>query len=94
MTPNQVMDILETIEETYSNKFRITEKSAEIWLKQLSPMCYERTVQRLQQYIVEKPFPPSISEIAARPKPKNNALDDIKQWEKESLYARDKKPRS
>lgn len=77
-----MLDILETIAESYSN-FDLTKKKAEVWSEFLSDMPYEKVKSKLHDHIRTSKFPPTIAEISAEERPKNEFLEKARQWEEQ-----------
>lgn len=82
MNKSQVLSILETIAESYSN-FDLTKKKAEVWSEFLSDMPYEKVKSKLHDHIRTSKFPPTIAEISAEERPKNEFLEKARQWEEQ-----------
>lgn len=83
MNQNQAVDVLESIDEIYP-KFELTEKKVKILLPKLMEMDYDRVMKRLADHAAEKPFPPTLAEIAAYAPAKNEHLEKMKRWEEEA----------
>lgn len=90
MNKVEAMKILETITAAYPT-FELTEKRIELWGAFLDDMDYEPVLHRLKDYIADKRFPPTISEIAVKPPVKNGHLEQVRRWEREAK--RDRKHR-
>ncbi|WP_416729230.1 replicative helicase loader/inhibitor [Fictibacillus sp. JL2B1089] len=82
MNKSQVLAILETIAESYSN-FDLTKKKAEVWSEFLSDMPYEKVKTKLHDHIRTSKFPPSIAEISVEEAPRNEFLEKSRQWEQQ-----------
>jgi len=89
MTEQEVKYILSRIAAAYP-RFEITENIVEVWVEHLSEMPFEPVKRRLKNHIIEHAFPPSIAEIAVKPKPKNEFFEKIKKWEEEARASRRK----
>lgn len=83
MERNQALEILETINELYP-QFELTDRKVKIMLPQLEKMDYDRVMARLNEHIVNSPFPPTLAEIAAYAPPKNEHLEQIQKWREEA----------
>ena len=66
MDKEQGIEVLETIKEVYP-KFEITKRKAKVLVPALMRLDYDGTMRKLQDYILENPFPPAISDIAVFP---------------------------
>jgi hypothetical protein len=86
MTEDQAIDILERIGSVYPN-FDLYEKRILVWRDQLKDMPYERVLFRLNKHISREKFPPTVADIADYGPPKNEFLEKVKEWEKDSRYA-------
>ncbi|WLR50058.1 replicative helicase loader/inhibitor [Bacillus tianshenii] len=91
MNEEQAFDILQRIAAAYT-QFDLTgsigEKRIEVWVKQLTPMPYERVLFNLDEHMAKNKFPPTIAEIAAQPKQENTHFENIRQWERAVAEAR------
>ncbi|SDI18274.1 Loader and inhibitor of phage G40P [Alteribacillus persepolensis] len=81
MKYEQAVDVLETIKEIYP-KFEITKRKAEILIPALKKMDYDGVIKNLSSYAAEKPFPPTIAEIASYPKTRNEEWEKVKEFRK------------
>ncbi len=84
MKYKEAVDVLETIAELYPSRFEISKKKAMILIPQLEKMDYKGVMDNLSNYVAEKPFPPTIAEIASYPTEKNNHLEKVEQWKQEA----------
>lgn len=83
MERNQALEILETINELYP-QFELTDRKVKIMLLQLEKMDYDRVMARLNEHIVNSPFPPTLAEIAAYAPEENKHLEQIQKWREEA----------
>mgnify|MGYP001163255707 FL=1 len=67
MTREQALDVLEAIAEFY-RQFEITEKKVRVYIPALMKLDYKGTMKKLEAHVLEKPYPPTISEIAVLPR--------------------------
>lgn len=84
MTKDQAKEILLTIAAAYP-KFNLTDNKlrVNVWVENLLSMPFEAVKQRLNGHVLNNPFPPSIAEIAVKPKTNNDFLSKQRQWEEE-----------
>lgn len=83
MNKEQVLNILEAISTNYHN-FKVDEKKLNFWSFAMKGMNYELVTKKLMAHVVESKFPPSIAELSAYSAEKNNHLEEMKEWKKES----------
>jgi hypothetical protein len=86
MNKVQALEILKQIAAAYT-QFDIDEKRIQVWCSHLEKMPFDLVMINLNRHIAEKRFPPTIAEISAKEPEKNEFLEKVKQWEKESRYA-------
>lgn len=79
MTRNEALHILRTIKTIYP-RFQLTEQVVKVLLPRLQEMDYDRVFKRLNAYVVESPFPPALSDIAAYPEKTDHSLEYYSQW--------------
>ena len=90
MNRNEAIDILETIKEVYP-RYEITKRKATILIPGLLKMDYDGVLKNLETFAAEKPYPPTIAEIASYPKEANSHFEQRKQWEQEAQQVPDHK---
>ena len=59
---------------------------AMIWIKQIQRGDYERTKDKLENYLAESVFPPKLADFLVLPRPENKVNSEVelvKQWEEE-----------
>ncbi|GAK01486.1 hypothetical protein [Geomicrobium sp. JCM 19055] len=83
MTEEQALYIMESISDVYP-RFELSEKKIEFMIPGLLKMEYTKVVDNLKRHVAEKPFPPTLSEIAAYPSAENDTLAKMEQWEQEA----------
>jgi len=81
---NEAVEVLQTISELFPDRFELTKKKANILIPQLKKMDYQGVMDNLSSYVVEKPFPPTIAEIASYPAEKNDHLEKVEKWKQEA----------
>ncbi|MCA0970828.1 hypothetical protein LCM20_09520 [Halobacillus litoralis] len=89
MNKNEAIEVLETITELYPRKFEITERVAKMLIPKLLEMDYSGVMNKLSDFAVKSPFPPTIAEIAVYEPEANKHLDQMKAWEAEAADVSD-----
>lgn len=91
MTEQEAFEVLETIAEFY-RQFEITEKKIRVFIPALMRLDYKGTMKKLQDHVLEKPYPPTISEIAVLPRasqrPEEQEWRKIERFRKEAKKVR------
>lgn len=80
MNKNQALEVLAAISELYPNKFELTDRKVEMLLPALVKMDFQGVMTNLKKYVAEKPYPPTIAEIACYPKEENVTLKKQQEW--------------
>lgn len=83
MTKQEALEVLKTINEMYP-RFELTKRKAVILIPNLKKMDYKGVMKNLSAFVMENPYPPLISEIAAYPDDEASALEEIEQWKEEA----------
>lgn len=83
MTKEEALEILYTINECYP-RFDLTKRKAAILIPNLLKMDYEGVLANLSAFVMDSPYPPMISEIAAYKDEGESALEEINRWKKEA----------
>lgn len=85
MNKLEAKEVLTTIFEYYPAKFQLTERKLELLLPKLLEMDYEMVMYKLNNFVINSPFPPTLSEIAAYESNHNDEhLLNIEKWEEEA----------
>jgi hypothetical protein len=84
MNKVEAIEVLESISELYPGRFELTERKVRILLPKLLEMDFERVMAKLSDYAAEKPYPPTIAEIAAYAPENNEHLAEMRKWEQEA----------
>jgi len=66
LTEQEAFEVLEAIAEFY-RQFEITEKKIRVFIPALMKLDYKGTMKKLEAHVLEKPYPPTIAEIAVLP---------------------------
>lgn len=83
MTKEEALNVLDMIDGVYPT-FNLTKKKGDILMPQLEKMDFEGVMKKLNAYIAENRFPPTIAEIAVFPPAENPHLEEMKMWEREA----------
>lgn len=83
MTKEEAVEILKTINEMYP-KFNLTKRKALLLVPNLMKMDYKGVMKNLSKYIMEFPYPPTLSEIAAYQNEDESLLEEMEKWQEEA----------
>lgn len=83
MERSDVIELFRLIKNFYPN-FEVSSEKVDAWHKIMKKMDFDRVVAKLEQHTAEKPFPPTISEIAAYAPEDNKHLEQIQKWREEA----------
>ncbi|MED4126465.1 hypothetical protein P4641_21250 [Halalkalibacterium halodurans] len=83
MTRDQAIEILQMIAELYP-RFELSKAKAQVMLPALERMEYQGVLDRLEQHVAEKPYAPTLAEIAAYPREENQVLDRYQRYAEEA----------
>jgi hypothetical protein len=83
MNYQQAVKVLETITLVYPH-FVINETKAKFLIPWLEKMDFDGVMKNLSRHIYSNGNPPTIEEIAAYPKGKNDSFQEMEAWQKEA----------
>ena len=83
MTKEEAIDVLKTINEMYP-RFNLTKRKAVMLIPNLKNMDYKGVLKNLSVFVMESPYPPMLSEIAAYPEDEDSHLDEKENWREEA----------
>lgn len=83
MTNQEALDVLKTINEMYP-RFNLTKRKAALLIPNLKPMDYDGVMANLSAYVMDHPYPPLLSEIAAYPDEGEANFEKIERWREEA----------
>lgn len=83
MERDQVVELFRLIKSFYPN-FEVSSEKVDAWHRIMKKMDFDRVVAKLEQHAAEKPFPPTIAEIAAYAPEENKHLEQIQKWREEA----------
>src|SRR5699024_1665631 len=83
MTNQEALEVLKTINEMYP-RFNLTKRKAAMLIPNLKPMDYDGVMANLSAYVMDSPYPPLLSEIAAYPDEGESMLEKMEEWQAEA----------
>lgn len=83
MTKEEALEILKTINEMYP-RFNLTKRKAMLLIPNLQNMDYPGVMNNLSAFVMDNPYPPMLSEIAAYADEGDTALTEVKAWQEEA----------
>ena len=83
MTKEEAIEVLKTINEMYP-RFNLTKRKAVMLIPNLKQMDYQGVLKNLSAFVMESPYPPILSEIAAYPEAEESHLDEMEKWQEEA----------
>lgn len=83
MTNQEALDVLKAINEMYP-RFNLTKRKATLLIPNLKKMDYKGVMKNLSAFVMENPYPPLLSEIAAYPDDEESALEIMEEWQEEA----------
>ncbi|CAM3778573.1 replicative helicase loader/inhibitor [Alkalicoccus chagannorensis] len=83
MERKQAVAVIDTIMQLYP-RAEFTEKKIEILIAALQKMDYKGVMKNLEAYVAEKPYPPTVAEIASYPPEPNEHFKKQQEWEREA----------
>ena len=83
MTKEEAIEVLKTINEMYP-RFNLTKRKAVMLIPNLKKMDYQGVMKNLSVFVMESPYPPILSEIAAYPDDEDSHLDEKEKWQEEA----------
>lgn len=69
MDIDQTSELLEYIQESYPNRFPVTEGTIKVWQDNLSDQDFEGVMYRAKKHIASEPHPPTISVLKIKRHP-------------------------
>ncbi|MFG6147482.1 hypothetical protein [Halobacillus sp. B23F22_1] len=84
MKYDEAVEVLETMEELFSGKFKITKRKLDVFVPELERMAFIPVMEKLFDYAVVHPFPPTLADIAVYEPKKNDHLEKMRQWDEEA----------
>ncbi|OZU87642.1 hypothetical protein CIL03_16270 [Virgibacillus indicus] len=83
MIKEEALEVLQTINEMYP-RFDLTKRKAKMLVPNLKQMDYQGVMKNLSAYIMEHPYPPMLSEIAAYGDEEESHLEEMAKWQEEA----------
>ncbi|RDW17500.1 hypothetical protein CWR48_13320 [Oceanobacillus arenosus] len=83
MLQQEAIEVLKTINEMYP-KFNLTKRKAAMLLPNLKEMDYPGVMRNLSLFIMQSPYPPMLSEIAAYPEVADSHIEEMLKWHEEA----------
>lgn len=83
MNKEQTFEVLEYLEQSYG-QFGFDQKKLDTWAHTMRGMDFKRVMAKAEEHVMTNRFPPSIAEIAAYAPPKNEHLEQMEQWKRDS----------
>ena len=83
MLQQEAIEVLKTINEMYP-RFNLTKRKAAMLLPNLKKMDYKGVMKNLSVFVMESPYPPLLSEIAAYPDEEESHLEEMEKWQEEA----------
>ena len=83
MTNQEALDVLKAINEMYP-RFNLTKRKAALLIPNLKPMDYKGVMKNLSSFVMDNPYPPLLSEIAAYPNQTDALPEKMKKWREEA----------
>lgn len=83
MIKEEALEVLQTINEMYP-RFDLTKRKAKMLVPNLKQMDYQGVMKNLSAYIMEHPYPPMLSEIAAYQDVEESHLEEMEKWQEEA----------
>jgi hypothetical protein len=83
MTKEEALEILKTINEMYP-RFNLTKRKAMLLIPNLQKMDYDGVMENLSAFVMDNPYPPMLSEIAAYAEDGDSALAEMETWQEEA----------
>ncbi|RDW19675.1 hypothetical protein [Oceanobacillus chungangensis] len=83
MLHQEAIEVLKTINEMYP-KFNLTKRKAAMLLPNLKEMDYPGVMRNLSLFIMQNPYPPMLSEIAAYPEVEDSHIEEMMKWHEEA----------
>ncbi|PAV27781.1 hypothetical protein CIL05_20090 [Virgibacillus profundi] len=83
MKKEEALEVLRTINEMYP-RFNLTKRKAKVLVPNLMQMDYQGVMKNLSAYIMEHPYPPMLSEIAAYLDVEDSHLEEMEKWQEEA----------
>ncbi|MCP3032875.1 hypothetical protein LF817_16230 [Halobacillus sp. A1] len=84
MTYEEAVEVLETMEDLYHGKFKLTKRRVQFLIPLLEKMEFDGVMGKLFNHASAYPFPPTIADIAHHLPEQNENLEQVKQWEEEA----------
>lgn len=83
MIKKEALEVLQTINEMYP-RFNLTKRKAKVLVPNLIQMDYQGVMKNLSAYVLEHPYPPMLSEIAAYQDIEESHLEEMEKWREEA----------
>jgi|SRR5699024_9819186 len=83
MTNQEALEVLKTINEMYP-RFNLTKRKAALLIPNLKKMDYNGVMENLSAFVMDNPYPPMLSEIAAYPDEGESTFAKIEEWRAEA----------
>lgn len=87
MNSEEINKVIKVIEANYPN-FVVDEELYRVkiktWASNLKLMEYEKVMKRLNEHLMNNPYPPTLADIAVKSNSSNKAFEDIENLEKQA----------